>query len=720
MPSVRRIAWLLAAAFVLLWFAFSWLPHTAAALTWPQTALFGLVAVLSVAGCLAAAFVTTHLERAGWVLMGTGAFLMASGDLMAAITGGPLRQPMYHSVSVPGILWLVAYLPYMLAFSFFVQPDLASGADKLRRGIDLVLMVLLVSLVIFTGILFPLYGSGAGRSLIPALPALISLAISIGLLLHIASTRPKVYPWQVPLVAALLVVVGGSVFGAFGSGLAASWSAVAGISEAPWFMGYVFVGVAGLERVRHKGGAPRNCLVALNAPNPGWGISLTALFFVLLPLFVLADAMWVGDADGDLMFSIIISVGAVAAIARNLVIAVENSQLQQRSTTDALTGLANHRYFIERLEAEFSRATRTTNSLSLVAMDVDDFDQVNNVYGHAAGDRRLRSIADRLTKAARGSDIVCRVGGDEFVIVMPDTGPLEAYKVCMRLRDQLNEPDDVCPLPITLSIGIASLPEHAHTIDELIQRADGAQYWAKFHGREQVVIYDSGIVRALGPDQRVAQLEEESYLNMVQLLSSAVDARDPYTQRHSRRVAELAVALASHLGFNESQVSSLETAALLHDVGKIGVPDDILRKPVGLDPDEYALVQQHPILATRILGATPHPEILPWIAAHHERWDGAGYPDGLAGEQIPLQSRIMSLCDSFDAMTSDRPYRPALSTSEARALIEAGAGIQFDPMLTQQFISLLDARELARAGSRGPRRAFDSTAATRPQSATAG
>ncbi|PKQ16600.1 MAG: hypothetical protein CVT67_04165 [Actinobacteria bacterium HGW-Actinobacteria-7] len=678
-----------------LWLAPLALPFSDPSIETFQRILLILIGVVTVAACFAAARITIRHERLAWAMMGLGALMMLVGDSVATVSNSPLRQPLTIAGPLPGILWLSAYVPYLLAFSMFLQSSRIGGIQRVRRIIDLILLILFVTLIIFSLVVFPIYGRGASRPLIYTLPYFGSLAVAFSLLTHIASTRPRLRPWHMPLLAALVVVCAGSVGDLLNNIVGihlGNWNT---LGELPWFLGYVLVGAGGLERLRHRSDTPRNSIVLLGATISGWGTTLSAFFFVMLPVFVYVDSIWVGDNLGDAMFSVLIAAAAIAAIARNLALVAENSSLRLRSATDALTGLFNHRQFHERLDTELMRAQRAESSVSVVAMDVDDFDRVNNVYGHAAGDHRLRLIADRLTAAARGSDIVCRVGGDEFAIIMPDTDPLEAYKVCLRLQDHVHEPDDACPLPICISIGIASLPEHAHTRDELVQRADGALYWAKFHGREQVVLYDATLVRSLGPEQRIARLEEESYLNMVQLLSSAVDARDPYTQRHSRRVAELAVALAQDIGLDDERISAIETASLLHDVGKIGVPDAILRNSGSLTAEEFALVREHPVLAARILGAIPRREILPWIAAHHERWDGTGYPDGLAGEQAPLESRIIALCDSFDAMTSDRPYRVGLSQIEARNEIVACAGTQFDPRLAARFVAVLESREAA-------------------------
>jgi diguanylate cyclase (GGDEF)-like protein/putative nucleotidyltransferase with HDIG domain len=414
-----------------------------------------------------------------------------------------------------------------------------------------------------------------------------------------------------------------------------------------------------------------------------------AAIFLALPVFIYLGVAWEGDPLGFWLFTGLAALLGLVAIGRNLVLTLENTSLRERSLLDPLTDLYNHRYFHERLDAELRRADREASPLSIVCVDVDDFDKVNTAYGHAAGDRRLRSIADRLSDATRVTDVVCRIGGDEFAVIMPDTEPVEAYKACLRLQDAVGSDDDACPLPIGLSIGVAGAPEHGTAREELVQRADGALYWAKFHGRAQVVIYDPTLIIALGPEERIEMLEEESYVRMVQLLAAVVDARDPYTQEHSRSVASLAVRFCEAMGVEPERIEAIETAALLHDVGKIGVPDGTLLKPGALDDEEYSQIKEHPKLAARILSAIPRQEVLPWITSHHERWDGKGYPDGLSGETIPFEARVLALCDAYDAMTSRRTYRTAIEPEDALDELIDGAGSQFDPHLTAIFVALM-------------------------------
>jgi len=243
--------------------------------------------------------------------------------------------------------------------------------------------------------------------------------------------------------------------------------------------------------------------------------------------------------------------------------------------------------------------------------------------------------------------------------------------------------------PVTGSIGVASYPDHAKDREELVRKADGAQYWAKYHGKNQVVRFDAGTVQALDADERIRRLEEQSHLGTVRALAAAVDARDPLTQYHSRNVAALAVLVARDLGMAPERVRLIEMAAVLHDIGKIGITDEILIKPGPLTEEETALVREHSALGERILASTSLDQVLPWIRHHHERWDGAGYPDGLAAVAIPLEARVLSVCDAYDAMINERPYHRALSRAEAKQELVDCMGTQFDPAVVEVFIGML-------------------------------
>jgi len=686
----------------LVFFALLWLiplasPFSVDAGVMAHGVIFFIITAVVAALTGRAALATRRHERLAWGLLFTGATLTAVRSALALVTGAGAGSAYPSIAPLAATMWGLALTAYFAATLLFVESPRVSTGERLRRSIDFALLVFFVTTSVFAFILYPMVGRFPGHPLGQSLILAASLVFSVSLLGMIVSLRPRIELWLAPLVSALVVTSIGSAMATLVVLVNGRIDAGGQITSLPAVLTYVLLAYAAHQRISPENRRRRNYVVAVKRRQLPWGFSLTLLMFLALPVFVYAEESWRSDRLGQIVFSTAIAAYVITAVARNLVIALENSSLRRRSTTDPLTGLFNHRHFHERLDAELARTERDTAPLSVAIMDVDDFDRVNNIYGHAVGDRRLRSIADRLFAGARGSDIVCRLGGDEFAVVMPDTDPVEAYKACLRLQDELRQPDGVCPLPTAVSIGVASAPGDAGSREELVQKADGALYWAKFHGREQVVIFDAALVQALGPEQRIAMLQEEAYLNMVQMLASAVDARDPYTQRHSSNVAALSVALAEELGLSEAHAAELQTAALLHDVGKIGIPDAILRKAAMLTDEERAQVAEHPQLAARILSAIPRREILPWIESHHERWDGAGYPRGLAGEAIPLEARIIALCDAYDAITTDRPYRNGRSRAEARRELLSHAGSQFDPELTVRFVSLVERREDIRA-----------------------
>ncbi len=267
--------------------------------------------------------------------------------------------------------------------------------------------------------------------------------------------------------------------------------------------------------------------------------------------------------------------------------------------------------------------------------------------------------------------------------------------MCERVLDSLREGWEALGWPVTASLGLAVYPDDSDEKEDLLRKADGAQYWAKYHGKNQVVRFDAEVVEALDAEERIRRVEERSHVATVRALAAAVDARDPLTRGHSRNVARLAVSFATALALDAEKVKLLEVAAILHDIGKIGISDHVLKKKGPLTDDERAHIEEHPRLGQRILSSTNIPEILPWALSHHERWDGTGYPQGLAGEDIPFEARILALCDAFDSMTSERPYHHAMTATEALQEIYFCAGTQFDPSLADRFIAVMKGAEAA-------------------------
>jgi diguanylate cyclase (GGDEF)-like protein len=393
----------------------------------------------------------------------------------------------------------------------------------------------------------------------------------------------------------------------------------------------------------------------------------------------------------DLQFLEILAGQAATAIAH----ARLHALTVQRATTDGLTGLLSHRAFQERLATELERASRSQEECALLAIDLDHFKQVNDTHGHAAGDRMLRLFAhEALLASTRSYDFAGRVGGDEFGLILPHTTVDQAQLVGERIRQAVLKLDYAAHgLPagiISCSIGMAHFPSDGLAREDLQIVADQGLYAAKYHGRNQTQRGAAGAVMFERDPARLQQLLDGATHGVIEALAAAVDARDPYTAGHSRRVAEYAIALARALGHGDAFCGELHLAALFHDVGKIGISDGVLRKTGPLTLDEYAQMQEHPkIGADHLLRAVPFLQAqLPAIRHHHERWDGRGYPHALKGEAIPYQARILAVVDAYDAMTSNRVYRQALLPDDVLRICASGAGIQWDPMLMATWLDL--------------------------------
>jgi diguanylate cyclase (GGDEF)-like protein len=393
-------------------------------------------------------------------------------------------------------------------------------------------------------------------------------------------------------------------------------------------------------------------------------------------------------------------------LALQIATPIENAQLyarlEQKSRVDELTGLFNRRHFEERLKEEVSRHSRYGDVLSLFMLDLDNFKTYNDVYGHPAGDILLSQIGEIIRSSVRSVDQAFRYGGDEFVVILPQTARDDAYVVAERVRDQVAGEMEKKSLTVTCSIGLASNPTDGVTSEELVTVADTALYYAKWTGGNRT--YLSSKVLSEPVDNGEVHGKRNG-LSAVYALASTVEARDSYTYGHSRKVNIYAVALAEAIGLSPDEVSKVSTAALLHDIGKIGIPDKVLNKKGKLSREDWEAIKSHPRLGANIVGNIPN--LVPCASSilyHHERWDGGGYPEGLKGEEIPIEARILAIADSFEAMTSPRIYRLALSLEEVVKELQKGAGLQFDPKLVKVFIGIVEAGlpEEARAGQNPP------------------
>ena len=382
-------------------------------------------------------------------------------------------------------------------------------------------------------------------------------------------------------------------------------------------------------------------------------------------------------------------VGPLLAIALYQRSTYRAMQAMRLALTDPLTGLGNHRSFHERLQRELVKAEHDGSSLALCLVDFDDLKSVNDRFGHPVGDVVLGQVASRLRQGGEAF----RLGGDEFAVLLPRQDERQATAVARSIVERVAGLDVEGVGPVTVSAGVATYPMHGSGRDELIRLADSALYWAKKDGKNRVRAYATESILRGDLGQLADTPDRAAKYRAAESLARAVDERDAYSGSHSQRVGDYSARIARRLGADEAAVELTRLAGNLHDLGKLAIPEEVLRKGNVLNETERLMVERHPQIGYRMLESLGVQPVAEWVLHHHERWDGAGYPDRLAGDQIPLGARIIFVADAYDAMTSDRAYGPAMTQRDALAELERCAGTQFDPAVVRAL-----AEELLPAG----------------------
>lgn len=409
-------------------------------------------------------------------------------------------------------------------------------------------------------------------------------------------------------------------------------------------------------------------------------------------------------------------------IANYYAIFYKNRQLadlvDRNTDTDSLTGLSNHKKLQEDLAREITRTINSASTLAFCIIDIANIAEINNELGHAKGDEVIKEVASKIKKNVRNTDILGRYGGDEIAIIMPDTSENEAKYVCEFLLYNLacTMFDDLGQLKF--SCGISMCPNSTNKQEKLTILAEQALFIAKSKrnksGQSEIVstldynFWDDEALKcfaqvltkkhaAIGVDieeELINQFHDENIvsnehlLDVVSSLANTIDAKDTYTKGHSAAVSRYSEALARAINLPANEVERIKLGALLHDIGKIGIPEHVLRKPTMLSDDEWAIMKQHPAIgADKVLepNKSLH-DLIPMVKFHHEHVDGTGYPFGLKGDEIPLSARIVAIADAYHALISDRPYRKGLSVNKACEILKMGAGTQWDKELIRQFI----------------------------------
>jgi len=691
--AIRIIGWSLLPFFL----AAYWI---SASRPWPYVsdAVLGLVAyglpvLLSAILCVICGARSHTLERRFWYLLAVanGALFLSEVALAIwLIFINPQGPPRIALPFQP--LHLVAAIAFIGVLASMTQLSSASTAAKIRYFTDVVVAALVLYVLCLEFYARPVMEPTAGATweiLVGAMYPVASVIMLLGVVVNVAGLKVvKWRSWEKLVVLAMAVYLGGVALWPswYASAVESSRSDTRSVLDLLQLTGHYVLLMATVYRLTEASEWFPRPLPPIALGKRRW-VSLAFPLSALVGTAVAAAAAYSarGEEPWAIVYGLIASLLMGLVLVRSSLLALEHSTLFHRSITDPLTGLYNHRYFHNVLAEELEAASRFADPVSLVVLDIDDFGDFNTLHGHSEGDLLLASLAEMLVGMADRSQAVSRVGGDEFAILMPHTPALEAHVFAQRLIDHLSIEAGNVPGKLSVSAGVATYPDHADTPENLFRLADCAMLWAKERGKNRAALFEPGRVPDKAGRERVEHVQRQSRLSSVRALAAAVDARDPATQDHSRNVALLAVRLGMMAGVDGENLRLLELAAHMHDVGKIGVPDAILSKNGPLDAEEFRRVREHVVLGQRILSSTDLPEILPWVLHHHERWDGSGYPDGLAGDAIPLESRILLLCDAYDAMTSDRPYRSARSAEYALDEIASCAGSQFDPALAAIF-----------------------------------
>ncbi len=440
----------------------------------------------------------------------------------------------------------------------------------------------------------------------------------------------------------------------------------------------------------------------------------------IIPLIAFGESFGVmifGDNNNDLFELYKLTANYFAVFYKNRELA---DLVDKNTDTDSLTGLSNHKKLQEDLSGELSHCLANNKELAFCIIDIANISEINSELGHAKGDQIIKESAKKIKKNVRNTDILGRYGGDEIAVIMPDTSLEQAKYVCEYLLYSLSCTmfDDLGQLKF--SCGISMYPDSANKQDKLTLLAEQALYIAKgrknktgqsaivstqdynFWDDEALKCYADIITKNIGASNSSINLEEElinkfhnekitSYehlLDVVSSLSSTIDAKDTYTKGHSAAVSRYSEALARRINLPSEEVERIKLGALLHDIGKIGIPEHVLRKPTALSPEEWEIMKQHPSIgADKVLepNKSLH-DLIPMVKYHHEHIDGSGYPYGLKGDEIPLSARIVAVADAFHALISDRPYRKGLSFNKACEILKMGAGVQWDKELIREFI----------------------------------
>jgi diguanylate cyclase (GGDEF)-like protein len=575
----------------------------------------------------------------------------------------PLRQPSIRSIALPVITGGATALALAIwTLATEADPSLVAG-----------LVALLVA-----------------AALAEAFPVPLEPAGEVSLAAVFITGAALTYGWAAAVVVAALAVVlvdglrrrqpvqfayNSSVYGLSG---AAAGGAVVLFSQGTEVVSLLLGTIAGIAAFFATNMLLTTAVISRISGRPYWALlrsyahANVGPFAIMGSVSLMLAVLW--NQSPLLMGALAGPLVAVALYQRSVHRAMHAMRL---ALTDAHTGLGNKRHFEELLQRHLDRADETEKPLTLCLVDLDNFKTINDTYGHVAGDRVLAQVAARLRRGGESF----RIGGDEFALLLPGRDADEGREIAETVARRIAQATYEHGGEVSISVGVATYPDEGVDRSELVRLADQALYAAKGLGKARVHVYRAGeqpAAAAEAPDRLTLALGRVAGLQ-TGMQSSVAAARNAYMGEHSDNVGDLAARLALRLDLDGDTVELIRLAGTLHDIGKLLVPQETLDKPGPLTPAERRVVERHSELGHRMLESLALEPIASWVLHHHERWDGAGYPHGLAGQDIPLPARILFVADAYDTMTSDRVYRSKMTRAEALAEMERCAGTQFDP-----------------------------------------
>jgi len=613
-----------------------------------------------------------------WYLVFVSQATYAAGDVTFYVRNDLLKLTAYPSVS--DVLYLLHYPLLIVALVIFIRHR-SPGGDHYAI-IDAGVLAVTAAMLSWIFVISPSINSpgqdAISRATSAAYPIMDLIMLAVALWLLVGSGMRTHSFWLLGTGLVLLFATDTTyalqqIAGTYHPG---------GFLDGMWVGYYLTIGACALGP----------SMVHLDDPSsrPGQVPTVTRFIGLVIAAVAVPGVLLIEQGRNTLYVFPVIAAGTallfVLVIVRLMGMVAEQRRM---AYVDSLTGLFNRRYFEDHYEIECARARRSGQALSMVEFDIDFFKSVNDGYGHAAGDRVLKELAHRLRVGIRSGDVLARYGGEEFAVLFTGAGVDEVRRLTARLTDAIELTPftvrDGRKIPITVSAGAVTYPDHVDTPYELAAGADRALYAAKGAGRHRLVVgtFDP-------PPESVGLGPMDPVLNYLENVADLADAYQAPVE-HGSAIARWSLAMASELGLDEFTKRRCDLAARLHDVGKIAVPMHILTKKERLTPEDWGYIRDHPTQGELLVSAAPGlAEVAEIVGQHHERIDGTGYPKGLRGDEIRIEAQILSVCDVFASLRSDRPYRRALSEEAARALLLTMSGTQLSAPLVALFVWLLD------------------------------